>query len=84
MTNSYKKTPITGITTAKSEKFDKILLHRKIRAIVRKLIRRLLRGEEIEYVEPLKDEVMDKWSMQKDGKVYYHKNDPWYKKIIRK
>jgi hypothetical protein len=83
MGKSYKKNPITGFTTAKSEKKDKRILNRKLRH----QIKRILDGdlEEIEEsILPTQDEIMDVWDMAKDGKQRINKNSEFYKKAIRK
>jgi hypothetical protein len=33
---------------------------------------------------PIPNEVLDKWSMAKDGKVFIGKNSIYYKKALRK
>jgi len=37
-----------------------------------------------EFLEPKKDEIMNVWNMQKDGKQRVSKNSEYYKKAIRK
>jgi hypothetical protein len=59
MSRSRKKNPITGVTTAKSEKIDKKIYNKKMR---RKKI-------SDERPPPHKREVSNKWLMSKDGKV---------------
>jgi hypothetical protein len=61
---SRKKAPITGITSAKSEKTDKQLAHRKERRKVRQVV------ESEPEVLPHTREVSNPWAMAKDGKVY--------------
>lgn len=70
MSKSYRKTPITGITMAQSEKWDKCHANRKLRRKVRAgaLDLRLR-------------EVSSVWGFEKDGKVY--RRDPTGK-IMRK
>ena len=95
MSRSRKKTPINGITSTKSEKRDKQSLNRTLRRKLRipqKLAEDCLEdikaGElttVIDNIPPLKkNEIMTKWEMGKDGKVYYSKNDKEYKKVMRK
>ena len=62
MSRSRKKTPVCGMTTAKSEKDDKKRWHRKARR---------LRKQSDEVI--LDKEVSDVWSMAKDGKQYLSK-----------
>ena len=89
MSRSRKQTPISGITTAKSEKDDKRILHGKLRARLRVAIKKMLSEESSEgYVVPKYDEVHNKWSMAKDGKTYWHpkKHGDWscFKRMMRK
>ena len=67
MARSRKKTPITGITGAKSEKEDKLLAHRK----ERRKIRSRLRSETEPEVLPHRREVGNVWVFSKDGKQYH-------------
>lgn len=82
MSRSYRKTPIHGITTARSEKEDKRINHGMFRARERDAIRR---GD---YEDCPRDmnEVRDLWAMDKDGKCYWggYEDDPFFHKIIRK
>lgn len=72
MSRSYRKTPITGITTARSEKEDKRFCNRKWRRMVKEA---LYYNRE---VMPSQREAMDVWSMGKDGKRWrgHLKNHP--------
>jgi|WetSurSiteA1Bulk_404760.scaffolds.fasta_scaffold26961_2 hypothetical protein len=81
MSHSRRKTPIIGIG-GKSEKFDKIIMHRKLRRITKNLLKNIEELDNI--IFPIKNEVMDKWDMAKDGKYYISKKDKWYEKVIRK
>ena len=79
MSRSYKKTPITAFTTAKSDKEDKRLANR--------LFRRASRNRIKSNREPFYRlrEVCDVWDFAKDGKVYYDKEAvKRYPKILRK
>jgi hypothetical protein len=66
MARSRKKTPMSGITSAKSEKADKLSAHRKER---RKVRSRLSTDVEPDIL-PHRREVGDVWSFAKDGKKY--------------
>jgi len=84
MSRSYKKTPIFGHTTCKSEKEDKRINNRTFRSRERELIN-MERYDDC----PIKmNEVRSVWSMGKDGKSYW--NNPsadmydYFKKIMRK
>ena len=65
MARSYRRTPIFGITTARSEKQDKKLANRRLR---RKVKTCLANGDE---QLPLLREVSNVWSFDKDGKAYW-------------
>ena len=88
MTRSRKHTPIFGMTCAKSEKSDKILMHKKIRRISKKLLKELDEIDCDSVIFPIEDEVMNQWNMAKDGKGYYspykESEKEWYKKGMRK
>lgn len=66
MSRSMRRTPISGMTTAPSEKQDKRLANRRLRRIVRC---RLM----WQFAEVLPDlrEVSDVGSFDKDGKTYF-------------
>jgi hypothetical protein len=70
MSRSTRKRPWTGVTTAKSEKRDKILAHRRLRAATR-LLERLpeIREAAPGLSFPIMREVSDVWSFAKDGKT---------------
>lgn len=79
MSRSYKKTPISGLTTAKSEKEDKRLANR--------LFRRASRNRIKSNQEPFYKlrEVCNIWDFAKDGRVYYDKEAvKRYPKVLRK
>lgn len=78
MSRSRRKTPITGITTAESEKKDKRLANRAERRI-NKL---LLKYYQDESKLRAKREVSNVWVMDKDGKQRF---DPTkYPQLMRK
>ena len=83
MARSKKKTPIAGIA-GNSEKFDKRLLNRRLRRCDKKLLRNINEDIAMSLIFPVKNEILDKWSMAKDGKIYYKKSNKYYNKIIRK
>jgi hypothetical protein len=64
MARSYRRTPIFGITTSKSEKQAKRIANRRLRRAVRQA---MLRGKE---VLPRLREVSNLWSFDKDGRRY--------------
>jgi hypothetical protein len=94
MSRSYKKTPIHG-NCGSSEKEDKVISHKKYRRHVKDDIISthgdLESLEEIMY--PKENEVVNIWSMSKDGKTYtdpiiYEQDSDWIKiwkkKMLRK
>lgn len=78
MGKSRRRTPIVGVTTARSEKDDKRIVNRAIRRKSRVLVYKE------DAIFPIPNEVLDKWSMAKDGKVFIGKNSIYYKKALRK
>lgn len=64
MSNSTKKTKITGVTTAKSEKDDKREANRKLRRITKQKVKK---GD---LDLPQLREISNIWSFAKDGKIY--------------
>ena len=82
MSRSRKKTPISGWATAETEKTDKRLANRRLRASVRNLINRqeydLLRTHSVE-------EVSNAYTFDKDGKMwlgdYQDPDHPWQVKM---
>ena len=65
MSRSFKKTPIHGITMARSEKSDKAIANRKLRRAVKRSIN--LHEE----IQPLVREVSSVWTFSKDGKRFF-------------
>lgn len=66
MSRSRRQTPKRGITTADSEKRDKVLAHRRERKRVREVL-----GKNPETdVLPHRKELSNPWLMDKDGKFY--------------
>lgn len=79
MSRSYKKTPICGLTTAKSDKEDKRLANRLFRRASRN---RIKSNRELFY---RLREVCNVWDFAKDGKIYYDKEAvKRYPKVLRK
>lgn len=79
MSRSKRKTPKTGLTTAESEKKDKVFAHRKFRRASKVKIKS--NGE-----PPFNlNEVSDIWNFAKDTKRYYDKEDQRnYPQALRK
>jgi len=77
MGKSFRKTPITGITTARSEKVDKRIANRKFR----KHNNQALHTHRLDSLWNELDEAYNKWAMSKDGKQYMHNPPPkWMRK----
>ena len=83
MSRSRKKHPFSGFTTAKSEKQDKILAHKKLRRATKLTLKRIIEVDE-DIILPTIKEVSNVYCFAKDGKQYYNSNDDYYKKAIRK
>ena len=79
MSRSKRKTPKTGLTTAESEKKDKVFAPRKFRRAIKVKIKS---NEE----PPVNlNEVSDIWNFAKDTKKYYDKEDQRnYPQALRK
>ena len=69
MSRSVRRTPITGVTTASSEKRDKQDANRRYRRAERIA---LSQGDEI---LPDRRELGDPWTMSKDGKKWFGNSD---------
>jgi len=67
MSRSKKRTPIGGITTARSEKQDKRLYNRRYRRACKQLLHTT---PECELMPHLR-ECSDPWVMDKDGKIWF-------------
>ena len=66
MARSKRKTPVAAITTATSEKEDKLASHRKIRRAIRQIV-----PASPDAVLPLEKELTNTYSMSKDGKLRF-------------
>lgn len=88
MSRSRKKTPVTGTTTARTEKWYKRMWHRRWRQAVKRAVQR---GDEL---MPHRYQFSDPWDGPKDGKTwwgseqeYYRDRHPWqtpYRQLIGK
>ena len=67
MSRSTRKRSIAGVTAAASDKRDKQRANRRLRKVAKVTLRH--GGEEP--VLPVKREVIDPWSMAKEGKIYF-------------
>ena len=78
MSRSHRHNPVGGLTTARSEKEDKRIANRTLRAHVR--TRFAMHGDERPL--PTLRDVSDRWSMAKDGKFRF--DQLRYPKSMRK
>jgi hypothetical protein len=67
MSRSRRHTPITGITTAKSEKRDKVMAHRRERRVVKVI----LEYYSDDTLLPAPKLFGDPWGADKDGKHWF-------------
>jgi hypothetical protein len=72
MSRSRRKTPIFGVTSAKSEKQDKQIWHSRLRSRVRTDLASVPPDQLECYIAPVSKEVSSVWSMAKDGRRYFH------------
>jgi len=72
MSRSVRRNPFFGNACCNSEKKDRTICNRKLRRRANHL---LMVKDSDEYLLPLQEEVMNVWSMGKDGKGY-HKPKP--------
>jgi hypothetical protein len=79
VSRSKRKTPITGITTAESEKRDKRIANKNLRRVAKTTIQK---NEPEELTLTILREVSNVWDMKKEGKQYFNeKKNP---KFMRK
>ena len=78
MSRSHRKTPITGITSATSEKQEKREANRKLRRQTREQLKTQPTDEPL----PELREVSNTWAMSKDGKRYF--DEEAHPKTMRK
>ena len=79
MSRSRRKNPITGITAARSEAWDKAGWHRAMRHAEKS--RLLVAPESM----PLhRHQFGDPWTMSKDGKHYWRDAGPLLHRLMRK
>jgi hypothetical protein len=83
MSRSRRKTPITGHTTAASEKRDKRLANRRLRKRVRQRLAYLDHEDLEDEILPEMRDVSDaEWDFAKDGKMWLGYDN--YPKLMRK
>lgn len=73
MSRSRRKTPIMGITTARSEREDKTIWHQRMRAHERTRLAKVSLDEpdSLDHVAVSEREVSNPWGMAKDGRQYF-------------
>ena len=81
MSRSFKRTPITGYTTAESEKLDKRLANRRLRRKSGAILRSSVTASGDENVHGVSDlprirEVSNVYTFDKDGKQWLDEPDP--------
>ncbi|HXF38109.1 MAG TPA: hypothetical protein VN687_00210 [Blastocatellia bacterium] len=78
MSRSRRKTPIHGMTTARSEKKDKRLYNRRFRHVSKQALHVSPQQEPLPHLR----EHSNPWSMDKDGKVRFDpkKHPEWMRK----
>lgn len=71
MSRSRKKTPITGVTLAESEKQDKAASHRRYRRVLKLLV-----VPDLATPLPTEQQLTNPWDMAKEGKARYDASLP--------
>lgn len=71
MSRSIKKNPVFGVTGAPSEKWSKVMTHRRLRRMEREAISSCVDWDDL--LIPLTREISSVWYWPKDGKVWYSK-----------
>lgn len=89
MSRSRKHSPIGGLTTARSEKKDKIMANQKTRSSIKRELRKALMEDDEEALDLLSTKSVRDYSntydMSKDGTRYYGDlEEETYRKFMRK
>lgn len=89
MSRSRKHSPIGGLTTARSEKKDKIMANQKTRSSIKRELRKALMEDDEEALDLLSTksvkDYVNTYDMSKDGTRYYGDlEDETYRKFMRK
>ena len=66
MSRSRRKTPVTGVTAAASDKFSKAVSNRAHRQALKQAT-----AADPETPPPTMEQAMDRWSMAKEGKIRF-------------
>jgi hypothetical protein len=70
MSRSFRKTPITGVTTAASEKDDKAKAHRRDRQAVKSRLKAVIADNPEHAVQGREHPRSGQWNFAKDGKKW--------------
>ena len=84
MSRSRKHNPFHGITTARSEKQDKRIANRRLRAHTHDTLKHIMTDadpDDLEFDEMR--EVSDVWGMDKDGKTRISEESEYYEKAMQ-
>lgn len=89
MSRSKKHSPIGGLTTARSEKKDKIMANQKTRSSIKRELRKALMEDDEEALDLLSTksvkDYVNTYDMAKDGTKYYSDlEEETYRKFMRK
>jgi hypothetical protein len=71
MSRSHRRIPIFGITTCRSERQDKTIWHKRLRARERTALNSTSPDGFEAYLPLLENQVSNVWSMGKDGRQYW-------------
>jgi len=77
MSRSRKKRPFTTYVVCHSQKEDKQLGNRRLRRISKQLTDTWAE-QDLDLIYPVMDEIMDVWSMAKDGPSHYSPFSMWH------
>lgn len=89
MSRSRKHSPIGGLTTARSEKKDKIMANQKTRSSIKRELRKALMEDDEEALDLLSTksvkDYVNTYDMAKDGVRYYGDlEEETYRRFMRK
>jgi hypothetical protein len=70
MSRSRRKTPVSGVTAAPSDKFSKAVANRSHRRALKQAT-----TSDPETPPPTVEQAMDRWSMAKEGKFRFDPNE---------
>ena len=70
MSRSFKKSTHFSVSGSESEKKDKQIWHKRLRAKTRVEMARIADLERDEHIAPREHDVSNPWDMAKDGRIY--------------